>query len=190
MFEMLRHQLRSEFGVKEGEVVTDPDLLCSDEGRSGTMLSRVEKNLLLSAGPVKGSIIYECKPNQRCPDFYFEHDPERFAMVKAWFSEVRRAVESGVRPQVRYAASRFPCQWSTGRCAYFDLCHGEGAVDDLVVIKSGVRPKKLGLSKVEVMERDKVHDTPLSQEEIEALLIEAEEVAVSDENGSDDDTML
>lgn len=132
MFEAMRQDLRKEFGIAEDELVYDVDAIA--EG--GRELTSIERKLLLSQGPIYGEIIYESKPNQLITSFPLEYSAQHFEVVHAWFEELKKAVETKVRPTGKYAATRYPCSWSTGRCSYFKYCHGAGAVDDLVVVRA------------------------------------------------------
>jgi len=88
--------------------------------------------------------MYEAKPSQDIFTFPVEYDEKKFQNIRAWFAEVKRAVESGLRPQVRYKPEYYPCQWSVSKCPFFDLCYGADAVGDAHLITLGVERKKLG----------------------------------------------
>lgn len=134
MWEAKRQELRKEFGVAEGEIVVDVDTL-SGKGRTGADLTSAEKKLLRSNGPVKGEVIYECKPTQDVFSFPVAFDELKFREVQEWFRQLKWYVEAGIRPRVRYQRNKFPCYWRTGRCAYYDYCHGEEATQgDLVIL--------------------------------------------------------
>jgi len=145
MFEKVRRELREEFDVEPFDIVVDVDELVSvKDGRMGESLTNLEKNLLRASGPVMGEIMYEAKPSQDIFTFPVEYDEKKFQNIRAWFAEVKRAVESGVRPQVRYKPQYYPCAWSVSKCPFFDLCYGDDAVGDAHLITLGVERKKLG----------------------------------------------
>lgn len=143
MFERRRSELRKEFGLESCDIVVDVGALVSKSGVSAESLPDIEKQLLQASGPVRGEVIYESKQNQSIFTFPVEFDERKFAVVKAWFEGVKNAVESGVRPSVRYKPQYYPCFWSGGRCPYFDACHGEGDVGDHPLVTLGISPKRL-----------------------------------------------
>jgi hypothetical protein len=171
MWEMCRLELRNEFGIEDGELVYDPLVLHSDKtGRTGKDLSSVECKLLRATGPVVGEIIYECKPNQNIDPFLIECDSDKFQEIKKWFTEVKNAVDSGIRPEVKYDKMKFPCNWYVSKCSYWDYCHGEDILPQDYLVQTG---------------RVKKEPTDEEVEDIQ-LLAEAVEQAMEDDDDCDD----
>jgi len=133
MWEAKRLELRKEFGIEENDIVVDVEFLIGHT-RTGRDLSSAEKKLLRSNGPVKGEVIYECKPTQDVFSFPVAFDELKFKEVQEWYRQLKWYVEAGIRPRVRYLRTKFPCDWFTGKCQYYDICHGEGANQGDIVI--------------------------------------------------------
>ena len=127
MFEQKRAALRKEFGIDEGELVTDEHLpnLVGVTGRLFGNLDGVEKMLLLASGQIRGEIIYEAKPTQELFHFSVEYDPLKAEKVLQWFRQVQKCLDEMTLPHVTYDAGRFPCQWRSGKCPMFEYCHGQ-----------------------------------------------------------------
>ena len=88
-------------------------------------LSPVEKLLLSSKGSVKGEIIMESKQTQELFTFPMTLDTELIAKIRKWFIELQAHVDEKRIPPIIYNEKKFPCQWTGGRCAYWEKCHGD-----------------------------------------------------------------
>jgi CRISPR/Cas system-associated exonuclease Cas4 (RecB family) len=125
MWEGLRREIRDEFRIAPDTVVLQEDAraLVSDTGRTFAELTMPEKMLLVSIGEVRGEIIYESKMNQGIYTFPVSLDPGMVRKVRGWFTEVARCVQERTPPVVRYARTKYPCSFGSGKCPYYGVCY-------------------------------------------------------------------
>ena len=128
MWDKYRKALRQLLGLGEDEV--PPKGFDIEHYKQ---LTQEERMLVNSQGPIKGEIIYEAKPTQSVHHFPVNLEQDRARKVRLWFEQMKWHIDNKIVPDNRNDKSRFPCQWgkgsSFGRCAYFDVCYGNGNGD-------------------------------------------------------------
>jgi hypothetical protein len=128
MWDIYRKQLRKLLGLGEDEVPPkDFDIEHMQK------LTREEKMLVCSQGPIKGELIYESKQTQAVFCFPVDLEPDRVKKVRLWFEQMKWHIENEVVPENRNNAEKFPCKWgrgsTEGKCAYYDICWNGGLHD-------------------------------------------------------------
>jgi hypothetical protein len=133
MWEELRKDLHEEFDLVLEMAYEEEQLkeMVSNHSRKWDDLRIVEKMLLMSAGPVKGEIIYESKQTQELFHFPLEIEGWRVEKVRKWYEQLQWYIDMEQMPSVKYDKFKFPCKWgkgnSAGQCAFWEICHGDGS---------------------------------------------------------------